>query len=87
MYCATGSRLLYPREKVSKSHEPIIIMGLPSCSVLKNPPANAGEVSSIPGVRRSPGEGNGNPLQYSFLRKSHGQGSLSGYSPQGHKKS
>ena len=38
--------------------------------VIKNPPANAGDVRdahSIPGLRRSPGEGNGNPLQYSCL--------------------
>ena len=38
--------------------------------VLKNPPANAGylrDASSIPGSGRSPGEGNGNPLQYSCL--------------------
>ena len=33
----------------------------------KNPPANSGDGSSIPGLRRSPGEGNGNPLQYSCL--------------------
>ena len=36
-------------------------------SVIKNPPANAGDVASIPGWGRSPGEGNGNPLQYSCL--------------------
>ena len=35
--------------------------------MVKNPPANAGEVGSIPGFGRSPGEGNGNPLQYSCL--------------------
>ena len=35
--------------------------------VVKNPPANAGDVGSIPGLGRSPGEGNGNPLQYSCL--------------------
>ena len=35
--------------------------------VVKNLPANAGDVSSIPGLGRSPGEGNGNPLQYSCL--------------------
>ena len=38
--------------------------------VVRNPPANAGDardVGSISGVERSPGEGNGNPLQYSFL--------------------
>jgi len=32
-----------------------------------NPPANAGDVDSIPGSCRSPGGGNGNPLQYSCL--------------------
>ena len=38
--------------------------------VVKNPPANAGDVrdsGSIPGLGRSPGGGHGNPLQYSFL--------------------
>ena len=35
--------------------------------MVKNPPANAGDMGSIPGLRRSPGEGNGNPLQYSCL--------------------
>ena len=35
--------------------------------MLKNLPANAGDVGSIPGLRRSPGEGNGNPLQYTRL--------------------
>ena len=33
----------------------------------KNPPANAGDMDSIPGSGRSPGEGNGKPLQYSCL--------------------
>ena len=36
-------------------------------SVVMNPPANAGDVGLIPGSGRSPGEGNGNPLQYSHL--------------------
>ena len=39
--------------------------------VVKNPPTSAGDirdVGSIPGLGRSPGEGNGNPLQYSCLR-------------------
>ena len=35
--------------------------------MVKNPPANAGDMGSIPGSGRSPGEGNGNPLQYSCL--------------------
>ena len=45
----------------------------------------AGEVGLIPGLRRSPGEGNGNPLQF-LPGKSHGQRSLEGYSPWGHKR-
>ena len=39
----------------------------PSGSVVKNLPANARDVGSIPGSGRSPGEGNGNPLQFSCL--------------------
>ena len=35
--------------------------------MVKNPPANAGGMGSIPGLGRSPGEGSGNPLQYSCL--------------------
>ena len=36
-------------------------------SVVKNPPANAGDGGSIPGSGRPPGGGNGNPLEYSCL--------------------
>ena len=39
----------------------------PCCSVVKNPPADTGDVSFITGLGRCPGEGNGNPLQYSCL--------------------
>ena len=42
-------------------------MGFPSDSVVKNLIASAGNVSSIPGSDRFPGEGNGNSLQYSWL--------------------
>ena len=55
---------------------------------IKNLSANAGDardVGLIPGSVRSPGEGNGNPFQYSCLEKSHGQRSLVGYSPWGYK--
>jgi len=34
---------------------------------VKNPPANVGDMGSIPGSGRSPGEGNGNPFQYYCL--------------------
>ena len=37
-------------------------MGFPGGSVVKNPPANAGDTGLIPGSERSPGEGNGNPF-------------------------
>ena len=48
--------------------------GFPGGSVVKNPPANAGDTSSIPRSGRSPGGGNGNPLQYSCLENSMDRG-------------
>ena len=47
-------------ESVFLSLARIIPVGFPGGSVVKNPPANAGEVASIPGSERFPGEGNGN---------------------------
>ena len=41
---------------------------------VKNPPAKVGDVGSIPRLGRSPGEGNGNPLQYSCLGNSKDRG-------------
>ena len=41
--------------------------GFPGDTVVMNPPASAGDAGLIPGLGRSPGEGNGNPLQYSCL--------------------
>ena len=43
------------------------------------PTCNVGDLGSIPGLRRSPGGGHGNPLQYSCLENPHGQRSLAGY--------
>ena len=51
----------------SSKWSPTYPRGFPSALVVKNPPANAGEVGSIPGPGRSPGGGNGNPLQRSCL--------------------
>ena len=48
--------------------------GLPGGSVVKNLPANVGDTSLIPGSGRSPGEGNGYPLQYSFMENSMDRG-------------
>ena len=42
--------------------------------MVKNPPAKAGDLGSIPGSGRSPGEGNGNPLQYYCLENSMNRG-------------
>ena len=57
--------------------------------VVKNPPASAGDVrdeGSIPGSGRSPGEGNGTHSSI-IAGESHGQRSLVGCSPWGHKES
>ena len=71
---------------------PRFSQGLPQVAlVVKNPPANAGDVrdaGSIHQSGRSPGGVHGNPIQYSCLENPHGQRSLAGYnSPWGHKES
>ena len=57
------------------------LLRFPGGLVVKNP-ANAGIAGSVSGLGGSPGEGNGNPLQYSYLA-SHGQKSLADCSPCG----
>ena len=55
----------------------IVEKGFPGGAVVKNLPANVGDardVGLIPGSERSPGEGNGNPLQYSCLENSMDRG-------------
>ena len=59
----------------------------PGGSDSKESACNAGDQSLIPRLRRSPGGGYGNPLQYSCLENPHGKRSLVGYSPWGHKES
>ena len=60
---------------------------IPGGSDSQESTCNAGDLGSIPGSGRSPGGGHGNPLQYSCLENPHGQRSLVGYSPWGHKES
>ena len=48
--------------------------GVPGGAVVMNQPANVGDVGTIPGSERSPGEGSGNPLQYSCLGNPMGRG-------------
>ena len=52
----------------------IAVEGFPGFSVVKNPPANAGDTGSIPGSERSPRVGVGSPLQYSCLENSMDRG-------------
>ena len=52
--------------------------------VVKNLPLSTGDIRDaglIPGTKRPPGGGHGNPLQYFCLENPHGQRSLAGYSP------
>ena len=63
----------------------ITVMGFPGGSNGKESACSVGDLGSIPGLGRSPGGGHGNPLQYSCLENPHGQRSLAGCSPWGHK--
>ena len=78
--------LLWMRQFINAVHMALIIRitamkeGFPDGAVVKNPPANARDarqVGLIPGSRRSPGEGNGNPFQYfclgNLMDRGHGQ--------------
>ena len=62
-------------------------MGFPDGSVVKNPPTSAGDMGLITGSGRSPGEGNGNPLQYSCLGNLMDREGSQDYSPWGRKAS
>ena len=59
-------------------------VGFPGGSDGKASACSSGDPGSIPGLGRSPGEGNGNALQYSCLENSMDKRSLGIYSPQGH---
>ena len=64
-----------------------VFLGFPGGSDGKESTSNARDLGSMPGLERYPGGGHGNPLQYSSLENLHGQRSLVGYSPMGHKES
>ena len=70
-----------PQEEVEKLSLSVSLVA----PTVKNPPANAGDLSWIPGSGRSPGEGNGNPLQYSCLENPIDKTSVVGCRPWGHK--
>ena len=60
-----------------------VFLGFPGGSAGKESACNVGDLNSVAGLGRSPGEGKGNPLQCSCLENPPGQRSLEGYSPQG----
>ena len=67
---------------------PLQGFGFPGGSDSKEPAYNAGDMGSIPGSGRFPGEGNGNPLQYSCLENSVNRGTWGGgHSSGDHKES
>ena len=74
------TQLIHPEQRAtslvqSKSYlNPVTERVFPGGSVGKESACNAGELCSIPGLGRSPGEGNGNPLQYSCPENSKERG-------------
>ena len=64
-----------------------VITGFPGGSDGKESVCNMGDLGLISGLGRSPGGGDGNPLQYSCLENPYGQRGLAGYNPWGHKES
>ena len=91
--CHFGERFFFELTVICKpGHKFVKVSALSSLGFLgdsdsKESACKAGGLGLIPGLGRSPGGGHGNPLQYSCLENPHGQRSLAGYSPWGHKKS
>ena len=75
-------------EEVTVMGHLTVLGGFPGDQMVKNLPANAGDMGLIPGLGRSPGEGNGNTVAPVFFPgKSCGQRSLVGYNSWGRKES
>ena len=79
--------IFYQSISLSALGRPTDFSGFPGGSVSKEFACNDGDLGLIPGLKRSPGGGHGNPLQYSGLENPHGQKSLVGCNPWGHKES
>ena len=78
-----GWKILWRRDTLPTA----VFLGFLGGSDGKEFTCNAGSLGLIPGLRKPPGGGHGNPFQYSCLEKPHGQRSLEGYSPWDHKES
>ena len=72
---------------IKNDNEMWSLMGFPGGSDGKESACNVGDLGSIPVLERSPGGRHGHPLQYPCQENPHGQRSLVGYSPWGHKES
>ena len=72
--------------RVLKEAQRYAMLGFPCGSAGKEFTCNAGDLGLIPRLRRSPGEGTGNPLQYSCLGNPTDRRSLVGYNPWGHER-
>ena len=68
MTCGLVGPHQFDTSELYKYYHMSICQGFPHGSVVKNLPANAGDVGLIPGLGRSPGEGIGKRLQYSCLK-------------------
>ena len=76
----------YKKIQMNFLANPIIYIGYPGGSVVKNLPINAEDVSLISDLGRYPGKGNGNPLQYSCLKNPMERGAWQARVYGGHKK-
>ena len=74
-------------DPLEKGQATPVFLGFPGGSAGKESACNVGDLGSIPGLGRSRGGEHDNPLQYPCLQNPHGQRSLTGYSPWGHKQS
>ena len=79
---APGGLSRFQSQAQRESHE---ILGFPGGSDDKESACSAGVPGSVPGLGRSPGEGNGQPPPVFLPGQFHGQRSLAGYSPRDHK--
>ena len=89
-YDGKEEKIIYKYEMqiyILQIHVQFIYIQLTYNMYVKNLPASAGDPGLFPGLERCPGEGNGNPLQCSCLENPHGQRSLAGYNPRGHRES
>ena len=66
-FCESLMVEIEENERINK-HYANVYMDFPGGSVVKSLPAETEDMGSIPGLERSPGEGNGKPFQYSCLR-------------------